>query len=63
MIGSLASGNEAIMTFIIVLLKGMQWLSKNRSPGLMGEAQFACYVSSSLRWLGAEKSSMTSIAI
>ena len=32
-IGSLASGNEAIMTFIIVLLKGMQWLSKNRSPG------------------------------
>ena len=61
-IGSLASGNEAIMTFIIVLLKGMQWLSKNRSPGLMGEAQFACYVSSSLRWLGAEKSSMTSIA-
>ena len=34
MIGLLASGNEAIMTCIIVLLKGMQWLSRNRSPRL-----------------------------
>ena len=62
-IGSLASGNEAIMTLIIVLLKIMQWLSRNRSPGLMGETQLACYMSSSFRWFSTGKSSMTSIAI
>ena len=32
-IGSLASGNEAIMTFIIVLLKGMQFFQRTEAQG------------------------------
>ena len=63
------------MTFIIVPLKSMHGFQGTEAQGLgistssliiitlMGEAQFACYMSSSLRWFSAGESSMTSIAI
>ena len=61
-----------LSSFIIVLLKGTQWLSKSRSPGSWAFDMFldhhnaggCCtvgyYMSSSRRWLSQGKSSMTS---